>query len=70
MEISEHEKNNIGQILISDEQWFGALLIRLIAKADFDNKVELYTIYPSYVNAVHKYQTNKLFSEDLTNEAR
>jgi len=51
MKISEYDKNNIGKILEGQGTWFGACLIRLIAKADHENKELLRQIYPSYVEA-------------------
>ena len=49
--ISEHDKENIGEILAGYGDWFSADLIRLIAKADAQNRARLARVFPDHVQA-------------------
>ena len=60
----EFEKKNLGKILMGEGDWFGALLLRTIARADTPNRAKLYSVYPDHVNAVHEYQTGQGFGLD------
>ena len=63
--ITDHEKNNIDEIIRGEGDWFNAHLIRLIAKADAKNRKKLYWAFPSVVEYVHKHLTGtNLENED------
>ncbi len=44
------------QILAGHGSWFGARLLRLIAKADSVNRDKLRKVYPAEVAAVERFQ--------------
>jgi len=46
----------IGEILAGRGSWFGARLLRLIAKADPVNRDKLRKVYPAEVAAVERFQ--------------
>lgn len=58
MEISEYDKEKFDDIIAGHGDWFGAQLIRLIAKADYHNRRLLETVYPSYVQFFYKWYNN------------
>ncbi len=49
--ISDYDRHHIYEILIGDQSWFGAKLIRLISVADGENKAKLFSAFPDYVQA-------------------
>jgi len=53
--MSAYDKVNVGQILQGEGDWFGAQLLRLIAKADVDNRLKLSLVYPDYVRAYEAF---------------
>lgn len=54
--ISAHTRANIGRILADPTcDWFGAHLIRLIAKADAGNRATLAWVYPDFVQAFEEW---------------
>jgi hypothetical protein len=61
--MSLFDKDEVAQIIAGHGDWFGAVLIRLIAKADNSNRQRLYTVFPEQVNAVHRYQTGHDWAE-------
>ena len=64
--MSNHDKQNIGAIINGDGGWFTACLIRLIIKADMDNRRKLFSIYPDEVHAVNVFN----YGEEKANEIR
>jgi hypothetical protein len=55
MDISDYDKQHIVEILGGEGNWFGAHLIRLIAKADLHNRHLLGEVYPEHVEAYLKW---------------
>lgn len=49
-EPSEYDRAHVGEILGGRGDWFGAKLLRLIAKADSDNRERLRLAFPEHVN--------------------
>jgi hypothetical protein len=49
--ISEYDRTNIHEILQGHGTWFSAMLIRLIAHADSDNRERLRQAFPEHVQA-------------------
>ncbi len=56
---SGHDKARVGKILRGDGDWFGAMLFRLIAKADRGNIAILRKAYPVHVAAVEAYMMSE-----------
>lgn len=54
--MNEYDKQNIGLILSGEGTWFTAHLLRLIAKADEDNKERLRASFPEEVMAVEVWR--------------
>ena len=50
-QISEHDRDQIENILGGYGDWFSAQLLRLIAKADVDNKELIRQVFPDHVEA-------------------
>lgn len=55
-QISDYDKENIGEIAGGKGEWFGAHLIRLVIKADTTNRERLRAGFPSVVEAVEKWK--------------
>jgi hypothetical protein len=55
MAFSDFDKANIGSIVAGHGNWFTAELIRLIVKADVENRYKLSVVYPEEVAAVEKW---------------
>jgi len=53
--MSEFDKENIQHILKGQGNWFGAYLLRLIAKADRKNRAKLKQVFPEHVQAYEEY---------------
>jgi hypothetical protein len=49
--ISSYDREHIGEILAGHGDWFTAKLLRLIAKADFENRAKLRLGFPTEVQA-------------------
>ena len=49
--ISDHDRHHIYEILRGDGDWFGAQLIRLIGKADEENREAIRRGFPDFVEA-------------------
>ena len=54
-EISEYDRRNVEKILYGYGDWFGAALLRLIEKADSQNRELLRLGFPSYVEAIETW---------------
>jgi hypothetical protein len=54
--MSKYDKECVGQILAGTGTWFGAHLLRLVAKADKNNLELLRKGFPEQVEAVEKYR--------------
>lgn len=54
--MSEYDKQNIGRILDGEGTWFTANLLRLIAKADENNRERLRKSFPEEVAAIEKFR--------------
>jgi hypothetical protein len=57
--LSEHDKEHIGEIVAGYGDWFSAELIRLIRKADVQNRARLRTVYPEHVKAVEDWMDHR-----------
>ena len=51
MELSQFDKENVGAILQGHGDWFSAQLLRLIARADWDNRAKIALVYPDHFKA-------------------
>ncbi len=51
MKISDYDATHVGEILSGHGDWFGAQLLRLIAKADQRNRESIRVAFPDYVAA-------------------
>ena len=69
-QLSEYDKSQIAEILHGQGDWFMAKLCRLIANADNQSKKQLYAGFPDAVDAVHKFQTGKSFTDHLWTEGK
>jgi len=49
--ISDHDKAHMQEILAGYGDWFSAELLRLIAKADYENTERLRKAFPDHVEA-------------------
>ena len=58
MPISPHDRENIGEIIAGSGDWFTAKLLRLIAKADRDNRQKLQLVFPEEVEAYEEWFNN------------
>ena len=70
MEMSDYDRQSIGIIIAGHGDWYGAYLIRLIAKADRNNLRLLARVYPEEVRAVLEfmgYRRGEVF-ESLTSD--
>ena len=60
--MSEYDKTHVAEILAGEGTYFTANLLRLISKADTNNRTKLFQGFPEEVNTVHVYQTGKPFA--------
>ena len=63
VKLSDYDRHNIQAILHGEGDWFTAKLLRLIANADKQSKRQIYKGFPDAVDAVHKHQTGKTWTE-------
>lgn len=61
--LSPHDRENIDRIMGGYGDWFSAQLIRLIAKADFENRARLRLAFPDHVEAYEKWLREPLKSQ-------
>lgn len=54
--ISPYDQNNIEKILYGNQDWFGAHLLRLIARADPFTREQFRKGFPDYVEAFEKWE--------------
>lgn len=54
--ISDYDRANIGNIVGGHGDWFSAKLIRLIAKADMNQRERIAKVYPLHVEAFNAWQ--------------
>ena len=52
---SEYDKAHVRDILQGEGDWFGAMLLRLIAHADTENLELLRQIYPEHVDLYERW---------------
>lgn len=55
MPLSEYDREEIESILAGEGDWFTAQLLRLIAKADYENRAKLAVVFPEEVREVELY---------------
>jgi len=53
--LSDYDKANIANILGGNGDWFSAELLRLIMKADRENRELLRQVFPDHVEAYENY---------------
>jgi hypothetical protein len=53
--ISNYDRNHIYEILCGRGDWFGAQLIRLVEKADAENRAKIAQSFPEYVEAYNDW---------------
>lgn len=56
--LSDFDRRNIGPIMAGEGDWFSAVLLRLIAKADLANRSRLRLVYPEHVQAYEEWLYN------------
>lgn len=54
--LSQWDRDNVGELLSDRSTHFGAHLMRLIAKADFQQRATLALVYPEHVEAFERWQ--------------
>ncbi len=54
--ISDYDRENLASILAGEGDWFTAMLLRVIAKADYENREKLRRVFPHEVAAVQLWQ--------------
>jgi len=54
-QLSEFDRKNMERILAGEFDWFSAKLMRLIRKADRENKERLRIAFPDHVQAYDDY---------------
>ena len=59
--ISKHDRELIPEIVRGQGDWFSAYLIRLINKADTNNKEILRSVYPEHVEAYDDWYFSRGF---------
>jgi len=55
MPLSTHDRENFGRIMEGYGDWFSAVLLRLIAKADWQNRTRLRLGFPEHVQAYEEW---------------
>lgn len=55
-QLSDYDKANLDKILGGHGDWFSAALMRLIMKADNENRRLLRVVYPDHVKAFEEYR--------------
>lgn len=53
--LSNYDRYHIGDIVAGSGDWFSAVLLRLIAKADLENRELLRKVYPEHVQAYEEW---------------
>lgn len=61
--MTDYDKTNAGKIIQGEGSWFTARLLRLIAKADSDNREKLRMGFPEEVAAYEKHMGKETYSE-------
>ena len=56
--LSDFDKQNLDRILGGYGDWFSAKLMRLIMKADKENRERLRLAFPDHVEAYEEYQNS------------
>tara|TARA_Y100000310_G_scaffold342848_1_gene447857 strand:- start:114 stop:287 length:174 start_codon:yes stop_codon:yes gene_type:complete len=54
--MSKYDETHLAEILAGEGTWFSAHLLRLIGKADKDNRAKLALGFPKEVKALEKYR--------------
>lgn len=62
MLLSQYDKDHIQEILLGEGDWFTARLLRLIAKADWENREKLREVYPEAVEAFEAWERQEVSS--------
>jgi hypothetical protein len=62
--MSPYDKAHVQQILLGRGDWFGAQLLRLIEKADKENREKLRLGFPDYVAAFELWDAGLAIEED------
>ena len=57
--LSEYDRANVGAIIAGDGDWFSAQLLRLIRKADFENRAKLRLGFPDHVAAIERWEEGR-----------
>jgi hypothetical protein len=57
--LSDFDRAHVGEILAGSGDWFSAELLRLIAKADPDNRAKLRLGFPEHVQAYLVWYTRE-----------
>jgi hypothetical protein len=53
--ISEHDREHMDEIMSGYGDWFSARLLRLIAKADIENRALLRQVFPDHVQTYEEW---------------
>lgn len=63
--LTSYDRAHMADVLAGHGDWFSAELMRLIAKADFENKARLRLAFPDHVQAYDDWQDGKLEVEPV-----
>lgn len=59
--ISEYDRANMADIIAGHGDWFSAQLLRLIAKADLENREKIRSAFPEHVEAYERWKDGSLY---------
>lgn len=74
-QLSDYDRSNVGNIISGEGDWFSAELLRLIAKADVENREQLRVAFPDHVEAYEQWagfsaaRETEAYQEALTEAA-
>jgi hypothetical protein len=53
--LSDYDRDNVGKILAGEGSWFSAQLLRLVMKADLQNRERLRHVFPEHVELYEQH---------------
>lgn len=59
LRLSDFDRANVGRLIGGHGDWFSAYLIRLVKRADFENRQRLRAAYPEHVMAVEAWELER-----------
>ena len=64
--MTDYDRENVGEIIHGEGNWFTAKLFRLIVSADSNNRRKLFNSFPTEVEVVHQYLKGQLYATEET----